>query len=304
MPLLTIFSAPKPFTDPHINMIQRNAIQSWTHLGSEVEVFLVGEEPGLAEAAAEYNVLLLKEVRRNEAGTPLINSIFDLARQASSSPYLLFVNGDILLTRDILTAARQIQAQPPQKHPFLLLGQRWDLAVTQLLDFTSDWEKRLREDTQAHGSLHPPAGSDYFLFPKEAFSGIPDLAVGRAGWDNWMIYYACRQGWQVIDGTPSVMIIHQNHDYSHLSGGKPHYNHAESEQNMLIAGGLAHMYTVLDAPYELINGRLHPARLTRLRFLRAFERWLMPAGGKMRGARGFLARRFRRMRRKLEKNNL
>jgi hypothetical protein len=302
--LLTIFSAPKPFTDPHINVIQRNAIQSWIHLGADVEVFLIGDEPGLAEAAAEYGIPLLKDVRRNESGTPLINSIFDLARRHSRSPYLLFVNGDILLTRDVITAAEQIAAQAKQTRPFLLLGQRWDLEVTALLDFSGDWEPRLREDAQQRGSLHPPAGSDYFLFPKEAFSGIPDLAVGRAGWDNWMIYYAHQQGWQVIDGTPSVMIVHQNHDYSHLPGGKAHYNHPETQHNMQMAGGLAHMYTVLDAPYQLIDGRLRPARLTRLRFLRAFERRLMPADGKMRGVRGFLARRFRRMRRKLEKNNI
>jgi hypothetical protein len=119
-----------------------------------------------------------------------------------------------------------------------------------------------------------------------------------------MIYHARQQGWAVMDGTPSVMIIHQNHDYSHLPGGQAHYNHVESQQNMQTAGGLAHMYTVLDAPYQLIDGKLRPARLTRLRFLRTFERWLMPKDGKMRGPRGYLARRFRRIRRKLEKNNL
>jgi hypothetical protein len=32
MPLITLFSAPKPFTDPHIALIQRNALHSWTLL--------------------------------------------------------------------------------------------------------------------------------------------------------------------------------------------------------------------------------------------------------------------------------
>ena len=40
MSFLTIFSAPKKFTDPHIDIIQRNAIQSWQHLGPDVEVIL------------------------------------------------------------------------------------------------------------------------------------------------------------------------------------------------------------------------------------------------------------------------
>jgi hypothetical protein len=65
MSFLTIFTAPKPFTNPHIAVIQRNAIQSWLHLGTEVDVILVGEEEGLAQAAQEFGVPLLKEVRRN-----------------------------------------------------------------------------------------------------------------------------------------------------------------------------------------------------------------------------------------------
>ena len=55
MPLITLFSAPKPFTDPHIAMIQRNAIKSWTLL-HDVEVILLGEEAGLDEAARQLGV--------------------------------------------------------------------------------------------------------------------------------------------------------------------------------------------------------------------------------------------------------
>ena len=35
MSFLTIFTAPKPFTDPHINLIQRNALRSWLALGPD-----------------------------------------------------------------------------------------------------------------------------------------------------------------------------------------------------------------------------------------------------------------------------
>jgi len=52
MPLITLFSAPKPYTDPHIATIQRNAIKSWTLL-SDVEVLLIGDEKGVAEVADE-----------------------------------------------------------------------------------------------------------------------------------------------------------------------------------------------------------------------------------------------------------
>jgi hypothetical protein len=315
MTILTIFSAPKPFTDPHIDVIQRNAIQSWLHLGQEVEVLLVGEEPGLVEVAAQYGVPVLGQVARNEAGTPLVSSIFELARQASRSPFLAYVNADILLTGDLPQALKQVytivHAGEPKKaaqldsparislQPFLLIGQRWDLDVERLLDFSAGWEKWLRGDVRKNGALHKPAGSDYFVFPRSIFCDIPDFAIGRAGWDNWMIYHACQQGWPVIDATPSVMVVHQNHDYSHLPGGRPHYDQPESQDNMSLAGGLAHMYMVLDAQTQLKKGRLISPRLTLAQVLRRLERRLTPQDGRLRGPRGALARRFRRLRRRL-----
>jgi hypothetical protein len=108
---ITIFSAPKAFTNPHIAMIQRNAIQSWMHLGDQVQVLLMGEETGLAEAARELGVQLLTQVRRNAKGTPLISSMFELAQQHSESPYLACINADVMLLPDFLEVTRQVAAQ-------------------------------------------------------------------------------------------------------------------------------------------------------------------------------------------------
>ncbi|MFN2215709.1 MAG: glycosyl transferase family 2, partial [Anaerolineales bacterium] len=68
MKSLTIFSAPKPFTDPHIATIQRNAIHSWCMLGDQVEVILVGDEEGMAETARELGVKHLSGVACNDQG--------------------------------------------------------------------------------------------------------------------------------------------------------------------------------------------------------------------------------------------
>ena len=235
MTLLTLFSAPKPFTNPHIAMIQRNAIKSWTLL-PDVEVILLGEETGLAEAARELSVKHIPHVTRNTNGTPLISSMFQLARENSNSDLLCIVNADMILMPDFVEAAKQALKL---KDKFVLLSQRWDLDVTQSLDFSNGWEGRLRSVVSGQGSLHRPAGSDFFLFPRSSFLDIPDFIIGRAGWDNWMIYKARKEGWSVIDCTPSVMIVHQNHDYSHLPDGKPHYEHPDTNENIRLAGGQA-----------------------------------------------------------------
>jgi hypothetical protein len=296
MPFLTIFSAPKPFTDPHIDIIQRNAVQSWISLNADVEVILVGEEEGLEAAAGALGVLHLPDVKRNQWGTPLVSSIFELAREACDSPYLAYVNADILLLPDFVEITRQVASQAKG---FLVVGQRWDLDVKQPLDFDDGWDQKLRKVTRDKGELHRPAGSDYFIYPRSLFLDMPDFAIGRAGWDNWMIYSALENGWRVIDATPSLMVIHQNHDYSHLPGGVPHYDLEETRINAALGGGLNNMYMTLDTNFELVNGVIRRPRLTWERTLRRLERWTRPQNEAERGIRWRIARRFRRLRRGL-----
>ena len=271
MTLLTLFSAPKPFTDPHIAMIQRNAIRSWTLL-HDVEVILLGEEEGLPEAARDLGVKHLPQVERNVSGTPLISSMLQLARENGNSDLLCIINADMILMPDFLEAAKQT-VQLNDK--FVLLSQRWDYDINAALDFAEGWESRLGVSVRKQNQLHRPAGSDFFLFPKECYQDIPNFTIGRAGWDNWMIYQARMQDWPVIDCTPSVMIIHQNHDYSHLPGGRPHYNHPDTDVNIRLAGGQAHIrYTILDATHQLTDGKLIRPKMTSLRFTRRFELFL------------------------------
>ncbi len=252
-------------------MIQRNAIKSWTLL-PDVEVILLGEETGLAEAAKELGVKHLPNVARNESGTPLISSMFQLARENSNSELLCIINADMVLMPDFVDAAKQAVKL---KDKFVLLSQRWDYDITSPIDFAAGWESGLRESVRKQNQLHRPAGSDFFLFPKSCYQDIPNFIIGRAGWDNWMIYKARSEKWPVIDCTPSVMIVHQNHDYSHLPGGKPHYEHPDTNENIRLAGGQAAVrYTILDSTRCLVNGKLARPKMTSLHFTRRFELFL------------------------------
>ncbi|MBK7455317.1 MAG: hypothetical protein IPJ46_16820 [Anaerolineales bacterium] len=249
MPLITLFSAPKPFTNPHIAIIQRNAIKSWTLL-PDVEVILFGEEEGLPEAARELGVKHIAQVSRSVTGVPLISSMVQLARENGSSDLLCIINSDMILMPDFLEAAKQAVKWNDK---FVLLSQRWDYDIPAVLDFAEGWASRLSESVRKQNQLHRPAGSDFFLFPRDCYQDIPNFTIGRAGWDNWMIYQARMQNWPVIDCTPSVMIIHQNHDYSHLP----------------------FRYTILDATHQLAQGgKLVRPKMTSLRFTRRFELFL------------------------------
>ena len=270
MTLLTVFSAPKPFTDPHIATIQRNAIASWTKL-PDVNVVLLGDEPGLTEAAADLGVTHIREISRSPSGAPLMDAMFRLAREASPTPLYAIVNADIILFDDFVETARKVAAQ---KEKFVVMGQRWDLEVNTPIDFSEGWQIRIQSTLQENGELHRPAGSDYFLFPATCYTDIPAFIIGRAGWDNWMIYHALNSKFPAIDATTDVMIIHQNHDYSHLPGGQPHYKHPETDDNIRLAGGRAMTrFTLLDTDKRLANGKILPQRMNPVRLWRRIESW-------------------------------
>lgn len=268
MPLITLFTAPKSFTDPHISIIQRNSLRNWQALGDEVEVVVIGDEPGIAEACESLGVRHIPDVRCNDSGTPLISSIFNLAREATDSPYLVYSNADILFLPNLLDAVHTLA---DREKNFLAVGQRWDLNITEELTFSKDWATRLRERIKDQGKLHGQTGSDYFIFPRACFRDIPDFAVGRAGWDNWMIFRSRWQHWPVIDATKAITIVHQNHDYNHLAGGLKHFHQPESKENIQKAGGLQFIFRLTDATYAMIGSELRRRRLTRKTFWREAE---------------------------------
>lgn len=265
---LALFTAPKPFKDDHISIIQTNAFRSWQALGESVDVIVLGNDEGVAEVTKEFGFMHLPDVACNEKGTPLISSMIELARRHSDSPYLCIVNTDIILFSDLLDA---MENAARQRQKFLLVGQRWDMEVTDHLPTGKKAFDRFRTEIINKGKLHPPMGSDYFLFPRDCYLHIPDLAIGRAGWDNWFIFKSRFEGWPVIDATQDVVIVHQNHDYRHLPGGQPHYRLPETKQNVERGGGEHTIFTIADAQFDLVDGKLDRKPMSIRRFLRELE---------------------------------
>jgi hypothetical protein len=268
MPLITLFTAPKPFIDPHISDIQRNTLRNWLALGDSVEVVVIGDEPGIAEVCTELGILHLPNVRCNEMGTPLISSIFKLARGVNDSPFLVYSNADILFFPELINAVKKLGETQDM---FLGVGQRWDLDVKEALDFTGDWEARFRAQVQQDGSLHKRTGSDYFIYPRSCFTQIPDFAVGRAGWDNWMIYHARREGWPLIDLSKALTVVHQNHDYRHLPNGIAHYYQPETAVNVKLAGGRRTIFTLQDHTHIFDGENISNKKLNWTSFWREVE---------------------------------
>lgn len=263
--MITLFATPRP-AQGKFAIIQRNAIASWKALSDPVEVILIGDAQGTAELADEFDCRHQPEVECNEHGTPLVSSIFSVARGLATYDTLAYVNADIILMDDFVEAVRRIR-----RRPFLLVGCSWGLKVEERLDFSHHaWRATLA--AAVPGQANRRSGMDYFVFGDGTWADIPPFAVGRGWWDQWLIYGALSNGVPTIDASDSTLVIHQDHDWSAVPGGHQWiWDGPEIKRNRELAGPLAITYSIHDATWRLTERHLLP-RFTRRRLSRLAER--------------------------------
>jgi hypothetical protein len=237
--VITLFAIPKPFAAAAA-VIQENALESWTRLGPEVEILLLGNDEGVAEAAARTGVRQVEGVETTEFGTPLLSSAFALAREASTRRLLAYVNADVMLLPDFVHAIRRLRYAS-----FLCLGRRWNVELDTPFDFGPGYEARLRELAHVHGELALPDAIDYFVLDREGpLTELPPFAVGRPGWDNWMIYRARQLRIPVVDATRAITAIHPRHGHEHVPEGTGAlWSGPEAEANFELIKGLERFQT-------------------------------------------------------------
>src|SRR5262249_25742853 len=216
--MLTLFTTAKAFTG-HSGIIQRNALKSWKLLHSDIEIILFGDDEGAAEISQELGFRHESHVERNKFGTKRIDYIFRRAQQIARHDLLCYSNCDMIYTRDFRTALETVQARFSK---FLMVGRRWDTDVTSPLDFSSPcWDLDAVLLAREKGVRQPGYSVDYFAFRRGLYSQMPELVIGRVWWDHWLVWKARMESAAVVDVSPVVTAIQQNHGYSyHPDGAK------------------------------------------------------------------------------------
>lgn len=257
--MFTLFSTPKAFSG-HAGIIQDNALQSWRRLGQGIEIILFGDDPGVAEAAVRHGVGHVAEMARTAEGAPMVRGVFNEADRRARHPLLCYVNADMILMDEFIKAVR---AAASQRQKFLLVSSRFNLDIEQPLDFAAGWQENLRARVRREASMYPAAGSDFFVYPRGLLADLPPFALGRGYWDNGIMFAAKRRGAALIDLTPEVLAVHQNHGYSHVAGlGAGERSELavlagrQGADNLRLAGGYRQLYTVYDCDFVLRDGRL------------------------------------------------
>lgn len=261
--MLTIFTSPKDFKG-HFAIIQENAIASWCKLRPRCQIILLGSDYKTAQIAKKYHVLHIPNVETNEFGTPLLPDIFKKVYVVAKFKKLAYVNCDIILMDDFIKAVRTITLPS-----FFVTGKRWNIDIKTRLDFQGNWQDKLK--VLAKGKLYRKGANDYFVFTPKIDFQMPDFAVGRTAWDNWLVYKARYLKIPVIDATDIIWAIHQNHDYSHAGGYWQVWHGPESQRNQELARDRRKFFNVKDANYLLTKNGLKKPKLTFSKLIRKIE---------------------------------
>jgi hypothetical protein len=247
--VITLFTIAKPFRD-HIEIIQRNAINSWKASCPDAEIVVYGDDYGTAQVCEELEVDHGGAVGRSEFGRFLVSDAFEKVRLRSRFELLGYLNCDIMLLDDFRKSVETlIRMQLPE---FVMSARRHSFEATARLSLSEQAERDfLRCAVQRYSSLDGFSALDCFVYPRSYRFDMPAFAVGEIAWDNWMINHALRRGVPVIDATEDCVLIHQSHEQ--LSAGP--YS-SEAKRNLALAGGMRNVATLRDATCLLCGGVL------------------------------------------------
>jgi len=252
---LLLFACPKPFVEP-FSIIQQNAISSWKKLPNSylttkvyIDIFLLGEEIGVAEYARLYNITHISDIKKNQYGTPLVDDIFKKIKQIGSDtqkqyPYdnvvCCYINADIIVFSEFIdniavflqsrnNGIFKEQCRYVDNNRYLIIGERWDVDNIKnfhihkddgTIDFDQDnCNEQLIEYARKSGRRHGCWGIDYFIFSPTTFGYIYPFALGKFVWDRWLVGNIFRNDSITVDITKTNFVIHQNCDWYQLCTG-------------------------------------------------------------------------------------
>lgn len=255
---LTLFTTTRPFEGVHA-VHQRNALRAWTGMVPSPQVIIIGDDLGARQAAMSLGIDFEPNVRRSASGLPFLSDLFARAQALAQAPVACYSNADIIFPPDFESGLKRVRER---FEDFLVIGQRWDVVQDEEVDLTqpATW-CAVRDRAHREGVLRGPYWVDYFAFPVGMYADLPDLILGRPGWDNWLVWHTRNRGIPVIDVTDHLTVLHHDHTRSHGPRATRVVPGSDADWNRRIIETESHMYTVGHATHRLSeDGALLPAR--------------------------------------------
>ncbi len=195
--------------------------------------------------------------------------MFLRGQELATHPVVCWSNADVHVHR------RPDRAPPASwrahPRPAYLVGRRTDIEQPDAARLRAGLAGATgRAGRRPRASASRPTGSTTSCSPAGLFTELPPFAIGRPGYDPWLIWRAADLGADVIDATDAVWAVHQRHDYSHVGSRAVAFTGAEAQQNAAIVDDWRHYHSISYASLQARRRRARscPARDLRYRLAR------------------------------------
>ena len=241
-PLLTLFTTWTHNSDKYL--VHNNTIRNWQSFRPYVIPVLFTNETSIASACRQNGWDVLP-VRVTAAGdVPVLKFMFIDAMNTYRSTFYAYSNSDILYSwnlvdtligcaynlSDFSNVSYSAESFKYEKtvyvqQPTLIVGRR-----TNVQNVTKEESSTWTEITSVakRGELFSEHAEDYFITTRSyPWMDIVEVIIGRRAYDNWLVYNALNKGHIVIDGTATILAVHQ----TTAAGNKEGYKHRNKDYN-------------------------------------------------------------------------
>jgi len=197
MQTITLFTIPQAF-ETEYDLMQWNAIKSWTLLNPKPDIFLLGNAPGVASIANGLGLYHIPNVYQNSS----ISEIAKWLDRIINNPILVYINPCMILTKDFTNAIQKIHNN--QDH-FFLTGQYRIIQTEGTIDFNNQWQHQLRVMADKQGMPQQQLQDIYLVFTKHLLKQLFVLDSRlEYTWEQQLFYAALRKYYPIIDGSPII----------------------------------------------------------------------------------------------------
>ena len=245
-PLLCIFTTFKPVD--YKTLVYQNVLRNWILLSPRrirpvlfipsADRWLFSRVPDgdqsplnrtIGDLASSLGWLVVVPPRVNDHKVPHLKEMFFYVEKLY--PDCLFygyANGDVLFNDGLVRSLEAVAEVLGPLRRTLIVGKRTNVVLDAREIYLPCDVERL---AKTEGRLFISDAQDYFFMtPQFPWSYIPDVVVGRPGYDNFLVATAIRKGVSVVDATRSLVALHQTDKDGNFAG----HNRNNSDRNFNI----------------------------------------------------------------------
>lgn len=221
IPLLLLFTTFHP-TLPKSHIFE-NTLRNWALLRPIVQPVMFYDTDLNRKWKERLKSLgwgLVPIPKPNAYDLPVLRFLFETAIDMYPAHYYGYANGDVLFDESLVLTLHALY-QHPVIEDFFLIGRRINYPIPTGHQFYNLAEVR-QYAGRDQAEMFIKEAQDYFITTKGGipWDNIPSFVVGRVGYDNWLVSYAMQNGPVVIDGTNTLLCLHQTGSDGIYSGSK------------------------------------------------------------------------------------